>query len=169
MSQNCAFREKASAHTLQQCFCHHPQCAIELNVRVDAVNGTGVDTFSSGTATGNSAFQHILLDGLICAPQVLTVILPASWCQNVSGGDRMMFITITVSQCRLCQRLACRWRQNQRLHGITLLLYPVKHAHHLVSPLDNFLHYISPVWHPDFSQRLTADQAIGADGTKISG
>ncbi|EFN9265043.1 ATP-binding protein [Escherichia coli] len=34
-----------------------------------------------------------------------------------------MFVTITVSQCRLCQRLACRWRQDQRLHGITLLLY----------------------------------------------
>ncbi len=54
------------------------------------MNGTGVDTFSSGTATGNSAFQHILLDGLISTPQVLTVILPASWRQNVGSGDGLM-------------------------------------------------------------------------------
>ena len=54
------FQEKASAHALQQCFCHHPQRPVELNVGVDAVNGTGMDTFSSGTATGNPAFQHIL-------------------------------------------------------------------------------------------------------------
>ena len=106
MSQDCAFREKASAHALQQCFCHHPQRPVELNVGVDAVNGTGMDMFSSGTATGNPAFQHILLDGLISTPQVLTVILPASWRQNVGGGDGLMFVTITVSQCRLCQRLA---------------------------------------------------------------
>ncbi|WP_343145308.1 hypothetical protein, partial [Pseudomonas aeruginosa] len=51
---------------------------VELNVGIDAVNGPGMDTFSSGTATGNPAFQHILLDGLISTPQVLTVILPAS-------------------------------------------------------------------------------------------
>ena len=46
----------ASAQALQQRFCHYPQCAVELNIGVDVVNGTGVDTFSSGTATGNSAF-----------------------------------------------------------------------------------------------------------------
>src|SRR5699024_2990253 len=135
----------------------------------NAVNGTGVDTFSSGTATGNPAFQHILLDGLISTPQVLTVILPASWRQNVGGGDGLMFVTITVSQCRLCQRLACRWRQDQRLHGITLFLNPVKNPHHFVSPFDNFLHHISPVWNTHFPQRLTADQAIGTNGTEISG
>ncbi|EFI2774652.1 IS21 family transposase [Escherichia coli] len=118
-----SLRETASAQALQHRFCHHPQCAIELNVGINAVNGPGMDTFSFCTATGNPAFQHILLDGLICAPQVLTVILPASRRQNVGGGDGLMFVTITVSQCRLCQRLACRWRQDQRLHGITLLLY----------------------------------------------
>ena len=48
--------QAASAQALQQRFRHHPQCAVELNIGVDAVNGTGVDTFSSGTATGNSAF-----------------------------------------------------------------------------------------------------------------
>ncbi|MXD51997.1 hypothetical protein FQ006_25520, partial [Escherichia coli] len=48
----------------------------------------GMDTFSFCTATGNPAFQHILLDGLISTPQVLTVILPASWCQNV--GKRLV-------------------------------------------------------------------------------
>ncbi len=80
-----------------------------------------------------------------------------------------MFITITVSQRRLCQRLACRWRQDQRLHGITLFLNQVKHAHHFVSTFYDPVHHVSPVWHPDFSQRLTADQAIGTNGTKISG
>ena len=73
------------------------------------------------------------------------------------------------SQCRLCQRLACRWRQDQRLHGITLFLNPVKHAHHFVSTFYDPVHHVSPVWHPDVSQRLTADQAIGTNGTKISG
>ncbi|EFI3711644.1 hypothetical protein GY521_002716 [Escherichia coli] len=34
VSQGCTFRETASAHALQQRFCHHPQCAIELNVVV---------------------------------------------------------------------------------------------------------------------------------------
>ncbi|HAN7628609.1 TPA: transposase domain-containing protein [Escherichia coli] len=95
VSQDCAFRETVSAQALQQRFCHHPQCAVELNIGVDAVNGTGVDTFPSGTATGNSAFQHILLNGLISTPQVLTVILPASWRQNVGGGDGL------IGTCRL--------------------------------------------------------------------
>ena len=63
--QDCAFRETVSAQALQQRFCHHPQRPVELNVGIDAVNGPGMDTFSSGTATGNPAFQHILLDGLI--------------------------------------------------------------------------------------------------------
>ncbi|EMR94718.1 hypothetical protein C4893_19850, partial [Escherichia coli ONT:H33 str. C48/93] len=53
-----SLRETASAQALQHRFCHHPQCAIELNIGVDAVNGTGVDTFSFCTATGNPAFQH---------------------------------------------------------------------------------------------------------------
>ncbi|EHW38200.1 hypothetical protein ECDEC9B_3101 [Escherichia coli DEC9B] len=34
-----------SAQALQQRFRHHPQCAVELNVSVNAVNGTGMDTF----------------------------------------------------------------------------------------------------------------------------
>src|SRR5699024_12393130 len=89
VSQGCTFRETASAQALQQRFCHHTQCAVEPNVRVDAVNGTGVATFSFSAATGNPAFQHILLDGLRCTPQVLTVILPASWRQNVGGDDRL--------------------------------------------------------------------------------
>ncbi len=88
----------ASAQALQHRFCHHPQCTVELNVGINAVNGPGMDTFSFCTATGNPAFQHILLDGLISTPQVLTVILPASWRQNVGGGDGLMFVTITVSQ-----------------------------------------------------------------------
>ncbi len=50
----------ASAQALQHRFCHHPQCAVELNVGIDAVNGPGMDTFSFCTATGNPAFQHIL-------------------------------------------------------------------------------------------------------------
>ena len=53
VSQGCTFRETASAHALQQRFCHHPQCTVELNVGINAVNGPGMDTFSSGTATGN--------------------------------------------------------------------------------------------------------------------
>ncbi|AID81709.1 sugar ABC transporter substrate-binding protein [Escherichia coli Nissle 1917] len=60
--QDCAFRETVSAQALQQRFCHHPQRPVELNVGIDAVNGPGMDTFSSGTATGNPAFQHILLE-----------------------------------------------------------------------------------------------------------
>ena len=39
--QGCTFRETASAHALQHRFCHHPQCAIELNVGINAVNGPG--------------------------------------------------------------------------------------------------------------------------------
>ena len=77
MSQNCAFREKASAHTLQQCFCHHPQCAIELNVRVDAVNGTGMDTFSSISSKytqqnrkGKRPFQPLTSLHTITSPNV---------------------------------------------------------------------------------------------------
>ena len=34
--------------------------------------------------------------------------------QNVGSGDGLMFVTITVSQGCLCQRLTCRWWQNQR-------------------------------------------------------
>ena len=48
--QDCAFRETVSAQALQQRFCHHPQRPVELNVGIDAVNGPGMDTFSSGTA-----------------------------------------------------------------------------------------------------------------------
>ena len=60
VSQGCTFRETTSAHTLQQRFRHHPQCAIELDVGVDTVNGAGMDTFSFCTTAGNPAFQHIL-------------------------------------------------------------------------------------------------------------
>lgn len=34
-----SLRETASAQALQHRFCHHPQCAIELNVGINAVNG----------------------------------------------------------------------------------------------------------------------------------
>ncbi|EQS89343.1 hypothetical protein G822_01228 [Escherichia coli HVH 164 (4-5953081)] len=51
-----SLRETASAQALQHRFCHHPQCAIELNVGINAVNGPGMDTFSFCTATGNPAF-----------------------------------------------------------------------------------------------------------------
>ncbi len=107
-------------------------------------------------------------DGLISTPQVLTVILPASWRQNVGGGDGLMFVTITVSQCRLCQRLACRWRQNQRLYGITLFLNPVKHAHYLVSPFNDSVHHISPVRNTHFPQRLTTDAPVLADEPEVT-
>ena len=43
--------QAASAQALQQRFRHHPQCAVELNVSVNAVNGTGMDTFSFSAAT----------------------------------------------------------------------------------------------------------------------
>ena len=75
VSQDCAFRETASAHALQQRFCHHPQRPVELNVGIDAVNGPGMYTFSSGTATGNPAFQHILLDGLISSKRQRSTVL----------------------------------------------------------------------------------------------
>ncbi len=55
-----SLRETASAHALQQRFCHHPQCAVEFYIGINAVNGPGMDTFSFCTATGNPAFQHIL-------------------------------------------------------------------------------------------------------------
>ncbi|EHU31972.1 hypothetical protein ECDEC2A_1372 [Escherichia coli DEC2A] len=57
MSQDCTFSETASAHALQQRFCHHPQCAIELNVGINAVNGPGMDTFSFCTATVTGSFK----------------------------------------------------------------------------------------------------------------
>lgn len=53
-----SLRETASAQALQHRFCHHPQCAIELNVGINAVNGPGMDTFSFCTATGNPALRH---------------------------------------------------------------------------------------------------------------
>ncbi|ESD19475.1 hypothetical protein HMPREF1600_04817, partial [Escherichia coli 907715] len=59
-------------------------------------------------------------------------------------------------------------RQDQRLHGITLFLNPVKNPHHFVSPFDNFLHHISPVWNTHFPQRLTADAAILADESEVT-
>ncbi len=41
-----------SAQALQQRFRHHPQCAVELNVSVNAVNGTRYGyTFSFSAAT----------------------------------------------------------------------------------------------------------------------
>lgn len=55
-----SLRETASAQALQHRFCHHPQCAIELNVGINAVNGPGMDTFSFCTATGNPAFPAVI-------------------------------------------------------------------------------------------------------------
>ncbi|EZK23611.1 hypothetical protein AB25_5295, partial [Escherichia coli 2-005-03_S1_C2] len=49
-----------------------------------------------------------------------------------------------------------------------LLLYPVKHAHHLVSPFNDSVHHISPVRNTHFPQRLTTDASVLTDEPEVT-
>ncbi len=46
-----------SAQALQQGFRHHPQCAVELNIGVDVVNGTG-STSKTPSYTKSVSWHH---------------------------------------------------------------------------------------------------------------
>ena len=143
------FQENSISACSPAAFLPSPKCAIELNVRVDAVNGTGVDTFSFSAATRNPAFQHIFSDGLISTPQVaFTVILPASWRQNVGGGDGLMFVTITVKvRCRHCAsaKPIAGGSGTSDCMASRFFLNPVKNRPPLRKPFNDSVHHISPV------------------------
>lgn len=58
-------------------FRHHPQRPVELNVAVNAAHGTGMRSPAFCTPATEPTLNQVLLNTLVCGPQVIALILPA--------------------------------------------------------------------------------------------
>ncbi|MOA34832.1 hypothetical protein D3C78_1562410 [compost metagenome] len=63
-----------------------------------------------------------------------------------------MFLTKSILQCGICQRVTGRCWQRQRLHCIAFIIHPVKHAEYFVSPLNYLLNNITFMWYTHFAE-----------------
>jgi hypothetical protein len=61
-------RAKLLTEKFQHILGHHPQCAIELHIAVDAFDGTGLRPSPLCGTSAQPAFDEILLNSLINGP-----------------------------------------------------------------------------------------------------
>lgn len=118
----------------QHRFRHHPESPVELHITVNTAHRTGMRSSAFRTASTEPALNQVLLNTLVCGPQIIALILPAAWGEYLRCCHRLVILTETVRLCSLCQSLLCRWRQHQRLHGIPLLFHTVKNTQHFIRP-----------------------------------
>lgn len=144
----------------QHRFSHHPESPVKLHISVDTTHGAGMRSPAFRTPATEPALNQVLLNTLICGPQIIALILPAAWGEYLRCCHWLVVLTETVRQCSLCQSLLCRWRQHQRLHGIPLLFHTVKNTQHFIRPLNHLTHDTSFVRHTHLAKRLTADKPV---------
>ena len=160
-----------SGFQLAQAFREQPECPVEPDVLVDALDMPGALLAPVGTAASQAAFDDVLLDPVERGPQVRKVVVEATGVQDLAFRDRQGLARFVVleDQGRSGEDLGLAIVERDGTHGVARILHLLESMQHLVGTLDHVVGDIALVGYAHVGESVAAHQTVLADEAEHAG